>query len=106
MKRVEFKLTMPGSQPSWNGKWSGEGRNYAITRTLSDKAAEALFAGKARPSWGHRWNDGWFASIEARVVPKGERLAKSEGFCGYEWMVANILDHGDTYERKQEMTAP
>jgi hypothetical protein len=33
-KRVEFTLSMPG-RSSWNGGWSGEGRHFAIVRTLS-----------------------------------------------------------------------
>ena len=47
--------------------------------------------------WTHRWDDGWCAGICARVVPKGERLKKSAGFSGYDWMVANIIDHGTPY---------
>lgn len=94
MKRVEFLLTMPG-RGSWNGGWSGEGARYAIVRTLPDKQASEL-DGK---SWGYSWSDGWHASIRARVVPKGERLKKSAGFSGYDWMVRNILAHGDCYNR-------
>jgi len=29
---------------------------------------------------------------------KGERRPPSDGFNGYEWMVSNIIDHGNTRE--------
>lgn len=94
-KRVEFLLSMPGAR-SWNGRWSGEGRNWSIVKTLSDAAAVRLLGERSEASWSHRWDDGWCALVSARVV-RG-RLPKSDGFSGYDWMVANILDHGDTRE--------
>lgn len=96
-KRVEFRLSMP-SRSSWNGGWSGADRNYAITRTLTDKAVAALLGESDKASWFHRWDDGWAAAINARIVPIGERVRKSDGFCGYDWMVRNILTYGDTRE--------
>ena len=93
MKRVEFRLSMP-SVGSWNGRWSGEGRNYVIVRTLPDEQARVLDKG----SWFYRWDDGWGASVRARVMERGERVRKSDGFSGYDWMVRNILDHGDPYD--------
>ena len=95
MKRIEFRLSMPG-RASWDGGWSGEGRNYAIVRTLTDGDAAKLMNNTAEKGWFHRWPDGWTAQITARVVPSGERLKKSAGFCCYDWMVSNILDHGNT----------
>lgn len=90
MKRIEFKLSMPGN-PSWNGKWSGDEKRYALVRLVPDgKAAELLEAS----SWGYVWSDGWSARVEAREVPKGERAKKSAGFCGYDWMVSSILAVG------------
>ena len=55
--RVEFRLSMPSAN-SWNGRWSGEGRNYAIVKTLTDKAAASLLKGEPSQSWFHRWDDG------------------------------------------------
>ena len=101
--RVAFRLSMPGC-PSWNGHWSGEGRNYIIVKSLSEDSAKILLAGEAEKSWRHYWEDGWCAQVTARVVPKGEKLLKSAGFCGYDWMVENILDHGDT-RKKDELKA-
>jgi len=102
--RVEFKLSMPG-RSSWNGGWSGEGRNYVLVRELSDGdlarllglAPEAINIATCRRSWSHRWSDGWVAEVSARVVPADEELPKSDGFCGYDWMVDNILATGSPY---------
>lgn len=102
--RVEFKLSMPG-RASWNGGWSGEGKNYAVVRALSAQDLERLFEGApdgpelwaCRRVWTHRWSDGWVAQVTARVVPVDEDLAKSDGFCGYDWMVDNILAKGDPH---------
>ena len=91
-QRVEFLLTMPGVA-SWNGRWSGESKRYAIVRTLPDAKVAAL---GLPTSYSHGWDDGWRASIAVRVVPMGERLPKSDGFCGYDWMVDNILQYGRT----------
>jgi hypothetical protein len=95
--RVEFRLIMPSAN-TWNGHWSGEGHNYTIIKALTDKRAAALLESKPTLSWFHRWSDGWCALVTARVVPSGSRVAKSDGFCGYDWMVTNILGLGDTRE--------
>lgn len=104
MKRVEFKLSMPG-RSSWNGKWSGEGQNYTIVRTLTDKTAAKLLDEKGTGYWSHAFGDGWVAGVDARTLVKGERAKKSDGFCGYEWMVENIILYGATEEPKKEETA-
>lgn len=101
---VEFKLSMPG-RSSWDNRWSGDGKNYVIRRDLSCEDLARLFdlarplAGidptKCRRIWTHRWSDGWCAQVAARVVPDDEMFAKSDGFCGYDWMVENILGKGD-----------
>lgn len=101
MKRIEFRLSMPGC-PSWNGKWSGAERRYAILRKLADEDAAKLFGGAIEKSWSHHWSDGWTAQITARLVPSGERFHRADGFCGYDWMVENILDHGTTRALKED----
>lgn len=90
-RRVKFTLSMPGVG-SWNGRWSGEGRHYFLVRKLGDKKIDEL---KIPTSWYYRWDDGWAASIKADIVPAGDRVGKSDGFCGYEWMVDSIIGHGD-----------
>jgi len=101
MKRVEFRLSIP-NVGSWNNKWSGKDRNYSIVRKVSDSRADKLLSGRVFASWFHHWGDGWSARVSARVVPVGERLKKSDGFCGYDWMVTNILAYGDTDPNERE----
>lgn len=97
--RVEFRLSMPG-RASWNGRWSGEDKNYTIVRTLTASQAALLFRaahGYSQPaSFFHRWSDGWCAEVSARILRAGERPKKSDGFHGYDWMVDNIIAHGKT----------
>ena len=100
--RVEFRLTMPSAN-TWNGRWSGEGHNYVIVKALTDKRAAALLEGHPERSWFHRWDDGWCARVTARLV--SGRLPKSDGFCGYDWMVRNILAFGDTREPEKAALA-
>ena len=92
-KRVEFVLSMP-RVGSWNGRWSGAGKHYAIVRELTPEQVAALGIEQDYRGWGYCWDDNWSARVTARVVPKGERLRKSDGFCGYEWMVDSILRIG------------
>ena len=90
MRKVVFKLSMP-NKGSWNGKWSGSGRNYIITKNLTDERLSFLGLDKKEQSWFYFFGDGWTACINARILDKGERLKKSNGFYGYEWMVSNII---------------
>lgn len=94
---LAFTLSMPGC-PSWNGRWSGEGRKYVIVRSFTkkievDNAAEIL---KSR-SFHYSWSDGWMARIDIHSVTSAQakRLRKeSNGFCGYDWMVDTIIKYG------------
>lgn len=92
MTRVEFKLTMP-RRGSWNGSWSGEGRNYTRTRDLDDDHARKLDG----RSWMYYWPDGWCAEVSARLVPEGGDQKPSHGFHGYGWMIDSILRHDKIY---------
>ena len=92
MTRIEFRLSMP-NRASWNGKWSGEDRNYTLDRDLDDERAVQL----SGQSWSYGWPDGWCAEISARIVPAGEERKPSHGFDGYDWMVASILRYGKIY---------
>jgi hypothetical protein len=99
MKRILFTLSMPNSG-SWNGKWSGEGRAYCKTKTITDKRAGELgILEDNERNWYHHWSDGWTACISGRILKKGERAPKSAGFCGYDWMVTNIWLYNSTSER-------
>lgn len=92
-----FQLSMPGS-PSWNGKWSGEGKLYAIVKSFSSQKAKSKAREILAKHWySYSWSDGWRASIEVRECDAREARiirGRSAGMAGYDWMVQSILDHG------------
>jgi len=92
MIRVEFRLAMPG-RASWNGGWSGERRNYVLLREVDDTRAAQLDG----RSWSYGWSDGWRAEVSARIVRDDAPSTPSDGFEGYDWMVASILQYGKIY---------
>jgi len=98
MKRVEFRLSMP-NVGSWNGKWTSSAKNYSLVINLANKKCEELGIGPNGKYWHHSWDDGWGAGITARIMFKGEKKPKSDGFCGYDWMVYNIIDHNSPYNK-------
>ncbi len=85
---VEFELAMPGNA-SWNGKWTGDDRQYLVYRRVTAKRCRELCLPR---SWTHSFGDGWVARVSARPVKRGRR---SDGFAGYEWMVESILRHAE-----------
>lgn len=95
MHIVSFRLTMP-NVGSWNGQWSGAAKMYyTVRKCATDKF---LKTDQTRDSWHYSWGDGWGANVEAEIID-GREAAKrrkiSSGFCGYDWMVDNIIDHGN-----------
>lgn len=96
--KIAFILSMPGAA-SWDGRWSGEGRLFARIHTLPNTRAgkesgQRIIAGSP---YYYTWSDGWTACIEARRVDALDArklLQKSQGFCGYDWMIESILSHG------------
>ena len=94
-----FELSMP-NRASWNGGWSGEGRPYARVRKFGRSQATKGRAAKilAEGDYCYGFGDGWGASISVREVTASEAgkiERKSAGFCGYDWMIQSIIDHGD-----------
>lgn len=94
-KTVLFTLSMPNSG-SWNGRWSGEGDKYIISRRVDEAKAKELHD----KSFYHNFGDGWGASVRCEVSSSAQetrrRLKGSKGFCMYDWMVDNIISHGST----------
>lgn len=94
---LAFFLSMPGC-PSWNGKWSGDGRKYVIVKTFRGAKQEANAQGiLLHGCYHYRWDDGWSAAIEVVKVEKNEAASlrrTSDGFCGYDWMVDTIVAYG------------
>lgn len=106
MSALVYELSMPGVA-SWNGRWSGEDRCYAIVKTirptLKHRAKCQGIADKGYYSFG--WSDGWRASVSVRIVDGKEARkirSKSNGFCGYDWMVDSIERHGAIYDSDQQ----
>lgn len=104
MSHLIFKLSMPG-RASWNGRWSGEETIYAVVKPIGRSQAARTNADTLLKQryFSHSWSDGWRASIEVSEADGAEvrRIRRiSKGFCGYEWMVANILSHGDCRDKE------
>ena len=111
MPRVEFRLAMP-KRGSWNGRWSGEDKNYVVYENMSTKKIKELKLDTNKQRWSYYWEDGWGASITGRIMETGERRQKPDGFCGYGWMVDSIISHGEikkpgnnaSYDDRKETT--
>lgn len=88
---LAFELSMPNNN-AWNGKWSGAGKLYVVVRSVARPSPEIV--GR---DFYYAFGDGWAASVSVREVVPGEAKylrAHSAGFCGYDWMIADILAHG------------
>lgn len=90
-----FVLTMP-SNNAWNGRWSGDGKNYEVTRELALDVADRILGepGADPVSWSHDFGDGWRAQVTGRRIDDCATLKQSEGFAGFDWMVDSIIEHG------------
>lgn len=90
-----FTLSMPQVN-SWNNRWSGEDRLYVVIKSFrTEKYIERL---KATPSHYYNFGDGWCASVSVKEVTAAEAKSlrkRSNGFCGYDWMIDSILAHGE-----------
>ena len=86
--RVKFILSMP-SAGSWDGKWSGSEKKYFVIKNLSPKTVAKL-----ENYYSYNFGDGWRAGVSIEKDIKG-RHGKSDGMCGYDWMIASILSWGE-----------
>ena len=99
METLYFVLSMP-SNNSWNGRWSGEEKVFAVKRSFRAKDLQTSDAIARRGYYSYNFGDGWRAAIEIKRLSTadGARLIrKSSGFCGYDWMVDSIIRDGDIY---------
>jgi len=96
---LKFKLSMPNNN-SWDGKWSGEGRNYTIVSKFPgsdisrERVNKILDAGYFHYSFG----DGWAAGVNVEEIDRASSAKArkaSNGFCGYDWMVDSIIANND-----------
>ena len=91
-----FILTMPNNN-AWNGRWSGEGKVYAKVKTFTTREFKEQLLQRVGNHY-HNFGDGWGANVEVKVVSLEEKrklIKQSQGFCGYEWMINSIIDHGE-----------
>lgn len=94
---IVFTLSMP-NRNTWNGKWTGDGRVFARTRYEREVPKEVV--GK---SFIHCWDDGWTACVTVEKMNCREAtklMKKSEGFCGYDWMIESIIRFGEIRYRR------
>ena len=91
---LSFRLSMPTNN-AWNGKWTGEGRFYARTRSFS-KSRESKARQIMDKDFFYDFGDGWTARVDVMRVDAKEAAAirrKTAGFCGCDWMIDSIIDH-------------
>lgn len=92
---VIFTLGMP-NRASWNGKWSGEEKEFRQYITLTKGMDESKLASGY---FYYNFGDGWGASVSTQIVDgakaKNAIMKNADtGFCGYGWMVDSIIKHG------------
>lgn len=100
---LAFRLSMP-SCGSWDGKWSGAAKFYAITKSFQ-RNRRAELEKIINKDFRYSFGDGWVASVDVMEVDSKEANVikkKSAGFCGYEWMVDSILLNGKIIVRERE----
>jgi hypothetical protein len=107
--KICFELSMP-NRGSWNGGWSGAENLYARVISFSNSKAgnEAANRILSKASYFYSWSDGWGASVKVRQVDGKESASikrRSKGFCGYDWMIASIREHGKIYADHQKPDA-
>ena len=100
---IQFTLSMP-NVGSWNGKWTGADRIHARARSITPRTREEEIDGE---SFYYDFGDGWGASVRCKKIDSKEAAKvrrRSQGFCGYDWMINDILKYGEilgTKEREQ-----
>ena len=87
---IVFELSMP-NRGSWNNKWSGE--EYYYIRIKAEKYVPKEVWNK---DFYYTWNDGWTACVSVKHISSKEARKlekKSNGFCGYDWMIKSIINN-------------
>lgn len=88
---IVFELTMPHCG-SWNGRWSQAERLHVRVKSERD-VPKAYWNNE----FYYRWDDGWTACVTTRRLKANEARKierRSDGFCGYDWMIRSICRKG------------
>lgn len=97
---ILFTFTMPRFN-TWNNRWTGEGRKY--TRSCRGfRYGKKIYKKLKEGNFQYDFGDGWVANVNVKFVTKSEAKEadmKSEGFCGYEWMIDQLKETGDIVRR-------
>ena len=102
MSLIAFELSMP-SNNAWNGRWTGAERRYVRVRSFRKQETATKILAKTHHHYD--FGDGWCAAVHVRQVDvkTARRLRKaSEGFCGYDWMIDQIVEHGRILTLKEQ----
>jgi hypothetical protein len=96
---LSFQLTMPNIG-SHNGRWTGQSKQYFHIQSTSNVNRQSvldLLDGKESRTFHYSWGDGWGANVKMEIIDGKEAARRrkiSSGFCSYEWMCREILEHG------------
>lgn len=96
---LSFTLSMP-NVASWNGQWSGPSNLYARVVNFgrgkkSNQKAQSILDSRY---FHYNFGDGWSAGVSVKQVNSNEAKSIrkiSHGFCGYDWMIDSIREHGE-----------
>jgi hypothetical protein len=94
---------MPGVN-SWNGKWSGEGKQYIRVLTVSNAKKTREKFEKLIGYHHYNFGDGWAAGVTVKEVDgieKRKLVKQSAGFCGYDWMIDSLRFYGEILNDNQ-----
>lgn len=92
---------------TWNGHWSGEGKEYRRKMVLkADEIRKLPFEldMESGNDFYYAFGDGWGVNVHLEVMSASEAkrlISKSAGFMGYDWMIDSVLKNGEIIpERK------
>ncbi len=89
-----YTLSMPNNN-AWNGKWTGNSKSYTDDRKVNIEEGKKILA---KAPFFYNFGDGWRAKVDVKQVtrPEAAKAAKkSDGFCGYNWMITSIIIHNN-----------
>ncbi len=102
-----FTLSMP-NVGSWNGEWTGSENLYVKTRRAPPATIARILKEKSETDFSYNFGDGWWASVRVKSTSAAEAnkiMRHSAGFCGYDWMIDEIMQYGRILTREERNDA-